>query len=236
MSQDISYYFSHPEKFAIPGFLDKLKRPCDILAKAKTYLKENITDKNVCENHGDMKGEVHMHGNYYIGKGTVIYDDVTIIGPVYIGENCEIMSGAIIRPNTIIADKCNVGHGSELKHCVMYSGAKVASLSFVGDTVMGASARIGSGVITANRRFDQAVVSVKIGDERYSLEDDFFGCVIGDNSRIGANSVTQPGTHIGQYSWIFPMTNVRGFIPSLKKVYHPRQIVMDENEMLELKP
>lgn len=236
MSQDIRYYFDSPEKFPIAGFLDGLSRPCEILAKAKTYLREQLTEKAVCENEATMLGEVHLHGNYHIGKGTVIYDDVTIIGPVYIGENCEIMAGAVIRPNTIIGDKCSVGHGSELKRCVMFSGAKVASLSFAGDTVMGASARIGSGVITANRRFDQGVVSVKIGGERVSLDDDFFGCVLGDYARIGANSVTQPGTHIGPYSWIYPMTNVRGFVPRQKRVYHPREIRMEDSEIVQLKP
>ena len=236
MSQDISYYFSEPEKFPIAGFLEGLERPCQILAKAKVWLKENITDKQLCENEGTMLGQVHFHGCYHIGKGTVIYDDVTIIGPVYIGENCEIMPGAVIRPNTIIGDKCSVGHGSELKRCVMFSGAKVASLSFAGDTVMGVSARIGSGVITANRRFDQGVISVKIDGQRHSLDDDFFGCVLGDYARLGANSVTQPGTHIGPYSWVFPMTNARGFIPRQKRVYHPRETVMEENEIHRLKP
>lgn len=237
MHTNIDYYFSHLEKFPFPGFFDDISETWEILAKAKRYLREQLVEPDVRENRGSVKGdEPNLHGNYFIGEGTVIYNGVTIIGPVYIGRNCELMPGAIIRPNTIIADGCSVGHGSEVKHCVMFGGAKVASLAFAGDCVLGASARIGSGVITANRRFDQKNAKLRENSESADLHDSFFGCVLGDSSRIGANCVTQPGCHIGQYSWIFPLTNIRGFIPSDKHVYHPREVVMADCERFELKP
>lgn len=237
MSTEISYYFSQLEKFPFPEFFDEISQTYEILIKAKSYLRELLVEPDVKENNGVVKGdEPNLHGNYYIGKGTVIYNDVTIIGPVYIGKNCEIMPGAIIRPNTIIADGCCIGHASEIKHCVLFGGAKVASLSFAGDCVLGASARIGSGVITANRRFDQKNANLRVNGVATDLQDSFFGCVLGDSSRIGANSVTQPGCHIGQYTWIFPVTNVRGFVPSDKKVYHPRDIVMEDTQRVELCP
>lgn len=237
MSLEVSYYFPQPEKFPVPGFLDGIKRPDEILAKAKSYLKSALVDTGTKENHAVVKcGAVHTTGNYYIGEGTVIYGDVTIIGPAYIGKNCEILPGAVIRPYTIIGDKCSVGHGSEVKHTVMYAGAKVASLAFVGDSVLGASARVGSGVITANRKFDQTNATLKLDGVRHDLGDSYFGVILGDSSRLGANVVTQPGTHIGPYTWIFPMTNVRGFIPRQKRVYHEQKTVMDDNEIVELAP
>ncbi|MEG0778514.1 MAG: hypothetical protein RR147_05880 [Oscillospiraceae bacterium] len=237
MSTKIDYYFTKLDKFPIEGFFEGLTEAYEILQKAKSFLQETLVEPNVCENHGEIRGDApNFHGNYLIGEGTVIYNDVTIIGPVYIGKNCEIMPGAIIRPNTIIADGCSIGHGSEIKHCVLFGGAKVASLAFAGDCVLGASARIGSGVITANRKFNQSNATVKINGERIDLQDSFFGCILGDSARIGANSVTQPGTHIGPYTWIYPLTNVRGFIPRGKRVYHERETVMEENEIVELLP
>lgn len=237
MSTKISYYFENLDKFPIEGFFDGLTDTYEILEKAKAWIKENITDKALAENHATIKGDApNLHGNYYIGEGTEIYNGVTVIGPAYIGKNCELMPGAVIRPNTIIADGCSVGHGSEVKHCVMFGGAKVASLAFAGDCVLGASARIGSGAITANRKFNQTNASIKIDGEKVDLGDSFFGCVLGDSSRLGANSVTQPGTHIGPHTWIYPMTNVWGFIPKEKRVYHPRQVLMEDNDVVELKP
>lgn len=237
MSTKIDYYFSNLDKFPFPEFFEGISETYEMLIKAKSFLKESLVDTNTCENHGIVKGDApNLHGNYYIGEGTVIYNDVTIIGPVYIGKNCEIMAGAIIRPNTILADGCCVGHGSEVKHCICFGGAKIASLSFAGDSILGKSARIGSGVITANRRFDQKNAKLKVDGELVDLQDSFFGVVMGDSSRIGANSVTQPGCHIGQYTWVYPVTNLRGFVPSDKRVYHPREIVFEDNERVELKP
>ena len=236
MSQEIAYYFEKPEKFPIPGFLDGLRTPADILRAASVWL-DTRAAQNVMKNAAVIKGEPpHIHGYCEIGENTVIYDDVTIIGPVYIGKNCEIMAGAIIRPYSIIGDNCSVGHGAELKHAVLYNGAKVASLAFVGDSVLGASARIGSGVITGNRKFNQSSVTLKLDDVRHDLDSTYFGLILGDSSRLGANAVTQPGTHIGPYTWIYPMTAVRGFIPRGKRVYHPQELVFEENDIIELKP
>ena len=237
MSLNINYYFEHPDKFPVAGFFDGISMTHEILAKAKSVLSEMLTLPDVKENHGTIiSGELHLNGNYYIGEGTTIHGDVTIIGPVYIGKNCEIMPGAVIRPNSIIGDNCSVGHGSEVKRGVMFNGSKVASLAFVGDSVLGASARIGSGVITANRKFDQSVVTLKLNAEKHILGDAYFGVILGDSSRVGANSITQPGTHIGPHTWIFPLTSVRGFIPREKRVYHKQDTVMEENEIIELAP
>jgi bifunctional UDP-N-acetylglucosamine pyrophosphorylase/glucosamine-1-phosphate N-acetyltransferase len=237
MSLAISYYFEHPEKFPLGGFLDGLTGVDEILSGAKTILKDVLVLPDVRENVGTMKSDaVHLYGNYSIGEGTVIYNDVTIIGPVFIGKNCEIMPGAVIRPYSIIGDNCSIGHGSELKRAVLYAGAKVASLAFVGDSVLGASARIGSGVITANRKFNQSDVKLKSGDALHDTGDSYFGLILGDSSRLGANCVTQPGTLIGPHTWIYPLTNVRGFIPREKRVYHPHEVVMEDNEVIELRP
>ena len=240
MSLDLNYYFLKPEKFPIPGFLTDCKSPADILDFAKTFLSNveaNTKKGYVQENHGEARGAgPTLYNAYYIDQGTVIYNDVTIIGPVYIGRNVEIMPGAVIRPYTIIGDNCSIGHGSELKHAVLFSGAKVASLSFVGNSVLGAGARIGSGVITANRRFDQKNANVKIDGHRHDLESDFFGLVLGDNSRVGANCVTQPGTHIGPNSWVFPSICVRDFVPANTRVMEAQRLLYSENPTIELKP
>jgi bifunctional UDP-N-acetylglucosamine pyrophosphorylase/glucosamine-1-phosphate N-acetyltransferase len=237
MAIEIAYFFEHPERFPLEGFLDWLTYPHEILIKAKTALNDLLVTPDVRENFGELKSDdVHFYGNYHIGEGTVIYNGVTIIGPVYIGKNCELMPGATVRPYSIIGDNCNVGHGSEVKHTVMYSGAKVASLAFVGDSVLGASARIGSGVITANRKFNQSRVTIKENGERVDLGDSYFGLVLGDSSRLGANSVAQPGTHIGPHTWVFPMTNVRGFLPREKRVHPKVELEFEDNEIIELKP
>ena len=229
MKTNYQYYFkNYKDNEIFQKLLPGVKNVWEIRDNAKKYLKEEIENKQVKENHAEMIGEsITLIGTYYIGKGTKIYGNVTIEGPVYIGENVEIKPGAYIRPGTIISDNCSVGFNSEVKAAVLQKGVKIASLAFVGDSILGKSARIGSGVITANRKFDQSNIR--------DTESDFFGLVIGDNSRMGANSASLPGTFIGPYSWIFPLTQVRGFIPELKKVSNKPDLYMTENIKTELK-
>ena len=237
MSIKAGYYFLQPLMLPLDGLMDENCYAYEVLGRVKPALAGFLAAGGARENRGELLGgNIHFYGDYYIGEGTVIYNDVTIIGPAYIGKGCELMPGAIIRPNTVIGDKCSVGHGSEVKRSVLFGGSKVASLAFVGDSVLGASARIGSGVITANRRFDQGEVRLKAPDGSvYDTEDTYFGLILGDSARLGANCVTQPGTHIGPYTWVYPMTNVRGFIPREKRVFHPQPIEMTDNGMVELK-
>jgi len=237
MSISLDYYFANLDAFPFPDWFSGMKLAAEVLEKAKPFLDTFLVEPNVQENHATMKGTPpHLYGNYFIGEGSVIYNGVTIIGPVYIGKNVDIMPGATIRPGTIIGDNCSVGHGSEIKHSVLFNGAKVASLAFVGNSVLGKSARIGSGVITANRKFDQTNATITLDGKTHDLESDFFGCIVGDNTRLGANSVTQPGTHIGPNTWIFPLTGVRCFIPREKRVMTKTQVMVMDNEVVELKP
>ncbi|MDR2502628.1 MAG: hypothetical protein LBC78_05205 [Oscillospiraceae bacterium] len=237
MPLNLSTYFQNSGALALPELLDGVSTPAEILARAKTVLDTRLTAPDVRENRGEFRGSgPELHGNYFIGEGTVVYGGVTLIGPVYVGKNCEIMPGAILRPYTILSDGCSVGHGSELKRAVFFSGAKIASEACALDSVLGKSARIGSGAITSNRRFDESCVTLKAGGEKISLGDSFFGLILGDASRLGANCVTQPGTHIGHHTWIFPQTTVRGFIPPQKRVYDRAELVYEDNEIVELNP
>ena len=126
-------------------------------------------------------------------------------------------AGALIRPGTIIGDNASVGHGSEVKHAIIGNKAKVASLAFVGNSILGQGTRIGSGTILANRRFDQKNIEIKIDGKKYDTGTDFFGAIIGDNTRLGANCTSVPGTLIGPYTWILPTVRCKRICTIRKK-------------------
>lgn len=238
MEIKVDYYFNHYEDNNI--FQTLLKKSSSLLKLhevAKQFLAETLVEKQVTENRGTLLGDnVTFLGNYFIDEGTKIYPGVTIEGPVYIGKNVKIMPGAYVRPGTIAGDNCVIGFNSEVKNSILQNGAKIASLAFVGDSILGKSARIGSGVITANRRFDQQNIKLKQeSGEKLDTGSDFFGCILGDYARIGANSVTSPGTLIGPYTWIYPATSVHGFIPAEKRVYNKSNWTIEENSRTELK-
>lgn len=232
----LNYYFKNIEEFAFKEIFENCTYPWEAINNINEFIKKYMGNKEMKVNKASEVGEFcSITGNYYIGEGTKIHSNVTIQGPVLIGKNVEIQSGALIRPGTIIGDNASVGHGSEIKHAILQNKSKVASLAFVGDAILGKSTRIGSGVILANRRFDQKNITIKINGEKTDTGTDFFGSIIGDCSRLGANAVTLPGTFIGPYTWILPTLQVRGFIPAEKRVFPKEEYIITENPKIELK-
>lgn len=233
---ELEYYFEHIDEFEYKNLFEGCKYPWEVLAKVKPFIKEKIEKDNVKINKGELGEIVSIEGNYIIGEGTKIHSNVSIEGPVIIGKNCEIQSGALIRPYTIIGDNCVIGHGAEIKHSIIQNKAKVQSFTFAGDSIIGKSTRIGSGTILANRRFDQQNIKVKNSrGEKFDVGTDFFGAIVGDNSRLGANSTTLPGSFIGAYTWVMPTAQIRGFVEREKRVFPIRENRIEENTKVELK-
>ena len=152
---NLKYYFKSMTEFSEKEIFDNCVEVWEPLKKLKEYVNKKIVEKEIKVNKAQIGEFVSITGNYFIDEGTKIGANVTIQGPVIIGKNVEIAAGAFIRPYTIIGDGASVGHGSEVKHAIIQNKAKVASLAFVGDSILGKSTRIGSGIIFANRRFYQ---------------------------------------------------------------------------------
>lgn len=232
----LSYYFSHMGEFGQREVFENCVYPWEALKKIKEVVRDKVEKDELKINNGFCEEFVSLKGNYLIGEGTHIHANVSIEGPVIIGKNCTIQSGALIRPNTIIGDDCVIGHGAEIKHSIIQNKAKVQSMTFAGDSIIGKSTRIGSGTILANRRFDQKNITIKNSNqEKIDVGTDFFGAIVGDNTRLGANCTTLPGTFVGPYTWILPTVQVRGFVPGEKRIFPTANIRMEDNPRLELK-
>ena len=179
---------------------------------------------------GQVSQQVSISGPVHIGKGTKIHPFVTIEGPVIIGENVSVRSHSIIRSQAYIGSDCVVGHSADVKRSICLNGAKMQCGIFLGDSVLGCGARIGSGVITANRKFNQTEVYVK--DSASSLPRksgrEFFGAIIGRYCRLGANVVTYPGTIIQEHTWVGAGCVLHG-------TYGPDQFVSVKQE-LDIRP
>lgn len=231
----LDYYFSNIESFAFKEVFKNSTYPWEALKNLKEFFK-NMVESNLKENQATTGEFVSLTGNYFIGEGTTIGANVSIEGPVIIGKNCTIQSGALIRPYSLIGDNCVIGHSCEVKHSIIQNGAKVQSFTFIGDSIIGKSTRVGSGTILANRRFDQKNITIKtLSNEKFDVGTDFFGAIIGDNTRLGANCTTIPGTFIGKYTWVLPTIQVRGFVPSEVRLFPVQELKSEPNPIIELK-
>ena len=63
--------------------------------------------------------------NVYIGKGSVIGSECTIMAGAYIGDNVKIGNNTIIHPNVVIYRDCNVG-----SDCIIHAGTVIGSDGF----------------------------------------------------------------------------------------------------------
>ncbi len=236
MKFDIDYYFENICKDEVFYKLTQGKNSVMEIYEEALQEIEKVQSKGIQEIHNaDIQENVQILGNVYIGEGTKIQSGCIIQGPVYIGKNCQILYNAYIRPGTILGDNCVIGFSSEVKHTIMRDGSKISDLAFVGDSIIGKNARVGSGVIVANRAFSQSEVIIKDENKKeIRLGREAMGVILGDNSRIGSNCTTSPGTFIGKFTWIYPHTCVHGFIPEQKKVYDKQNMVFVDNERKEL--
>ena len=78
---------------------------------------------------------------------------------------CQRAFSLIIRNQAYIGSNCVIGHSADVKRSICLNGAKMQCGIFVGDSILGCGARIGSGVILANRKFNQTKVQFRDKDE-----------------------------------------------------------------------
>lgn len=152
---------------------------------------------------GKVMENVSISGPVHIGSGSVIHSGVVIDGPVIIAENVSVRSHSHIRKGTYLGSKCVVGHSADIKASLCMNESKIQDGTFVGDSILGYAARIGSGAILANRKFNQSEVKIRSGNgKEISTGRKFMGAILGDYVRIGANAVLSPGTILGPHTWV----------------------------------
>ena len=107
-----------------------------------------------------------------------------------------------------------MGNSTELKNVILFDNVQVPHYNYVGDSILGFRAHMGAGSITSNVKSDRTPVVVKNGRELIETGRKKFGAVLGDGVEVGCNSVLNPGCVIGRNSSIYPVSCVRGVVPS----------------------
>lgn len=153
-----------------------------------------------------------------IGEGTIVEAGAYIQGPCIIGKHCVVRYGAYIRGDVITGDHCVIGHGSELKNALLLDKAHAAHFAYVGDSILGNGVNLGAGTKCANFKLNQTMINLHIEESRIPTHMRKLGAIIGDKTQIGCNSVTNPGTLIGQSVLCYPCLNIEGFIPSFSLI------------------
>jgi bifunctional N-acetylglucosamine-1-phosphate-uridyltransferase/glucosamine-1-phosphate-acetyltransferase GlmU-like protein len=162
--------------------------PWEITARAKAIVSRAIGGLSGY----DIADGVAIHRKATVEKGSVVK------GPAIIGPSSFVAATAYLRDGVFLDEGCIVGPACELKSVFMLKGSKVAHLSFVGDSIIGAGANIEAGAMIANYRNEREDKRIRIVLDGAVIDTgvDKFGALIGENARIGANAVIAPGALI----------------------------------------
>ena len=171
----------------------------------------------------------HPADDVWIAKSATVAKTATVNGPVIIGKNTELRTGAFIRGSVIVGDGCVVGNSCELKNAILFDSVQVPHFNYVGDSILGYRSHTGAGAITSNVKSDKTLVCVKTDGGAVQTGLKKFGARLGDFVEVGCNSVLNPGTVVGRNTNIYPLSSVRGTIPPNSIFKSPTSIVQKQD-------
>lgn len=204
--------------FTIEKLLDLKETIASELFEGRTYPWEVLPEiKDFILKLGktlDPEEYEYKEGDIWIAKSAKIAPTACINGPAIIGKDTEVRHCAFIRGNAIVGESCVVGNSTELKNVVLFNCVQVPHYNYVGDAVLGYKSHMGAGSICSNVKSDKQLVVVKDGEEKIETGLKKFGAMLGDHVEVGCGSVLNPGTVIGRNSNIYPLSSVRGCVPS----------------------
>lgn len=165
----------------------------------------------------------------WVAKSATVFESAYLHGPLIIDENAEVRHCAFIRGNAIVGKNSVVGNSTELKNVVLFNTVQVPHYNYVGDSVLGHKSHMGAGSITSNVKSDKTLVVVK-SQEGEKIETGLkkFGAMIGDNVEVGCGSILNPGSVIGRGTNIYPLSSVRGLVPS-DSIYKAQDNIVKKN-------
>jgi NDP-sugar pyrophosphorylase family protein len=173
-----------------------------------------------------LSPDVHLSGDrIVIGKGARIAPGVTLEGPLWLGEDVEIRTGAYVRGGCWIGDGCRIGANTEVKRSILLSYAKAPHLNYVGDSILGRDVNLGAGTVLSNFRHDGKEIVVLDGGTPIPTGRRKLGALLGDGVKTGCNSVLFPGVIVGRDTEIYPLVALRSGIYPKYSIIKLRQEV-----------
>jgi bifunctional UDP-N-acetylglucosamine pyrophosphorylase/glucosamine-1-phosphate N-acetyltransferase len=180
-------------------------RPWELLTANELKLK---TMKGRIE--GEVEPNATLKGEVSVGKGTIVRNGAYIIGPVIIGENCDIGPNCFIRPSTSIGNRVHIGNAVEVKNSIIMDDTKIGHLTYLGDSVLGSRCNFGAGTKVANLRLDEKNIPVILKGQRVDSGRRKLGCIMGDDVHTGIGALINVGTVIEAGARIGPGELVKG--------------------------
>jgi len=154
---------------------------------------------------GNIEAGVVLKGLVSVGKDTLIRSNSYIVGPVVIGDGCDIGPNVCILPATSIGNNVVISPFTEIKNSVIGDDVNIGSGCVIQDSVIDKGCVI-KGQFTAC----SSQTEVRINDEHYQVN---VGAMLGGDCNLGNCVVAQPGVIVGNYSQVQALKLISGRFP-----------------------
>lgn len=208
------------------GFFAGYKFPWDLFVINEYLMDKHLKGRKI-EADVSISERAVVEGNVWIRRYTKILEGACVRGPCYIGANSFVGNNCLIWNYSSIGDNCVVGFSTEIKHSLV-GGNCWFHTSYVGDSIINDDCSFGAGTITANFRFDEKSVKVRVEDKMVDSGLDKLGAVVGDGCKTGINACLAPGVKIGPHSIVGPNVN-------LQEDLEPGKIILIDKESYVMK-
>ncbi len=199
------------------GFFAGYKYPWDLFTLNKHLMDKKII-KQTIEEGAEISERATVEGGVWIGRGAKVFEGACIRGPCYIGENSVVGGNSLVRDYSSLGRGCVVGFSTEIKHSLIGDDCWF-HMNYIGDSIISSNCLFGAGTITANFRFDEKNIKVRIGDKRIDSGTNKLGAIIGDNCKTGINACLEPGVKIGPQSIVGPNVDLQDDLEPMKIIF-----------------
>lgn len=198
------------EDEASQRLFDHVDHVWDLLPRLPEVLSEWLSENHAIE--GEVMDGAVVGTSVHIARGARVEPGAYVRGPAYVGAGAVVRHGAYVRENCILLAGAILGHASEMKNSVLLPHAKAPHFAYVGDSVLGCRVNLGAGTKLSNATLTgNRSVTIDVDGVVFDTGLRKLGAIIGDDSQLGCNVVTNPGTLLGRRVVVYPGTSVRGY-------------------------
>ena len=186
-------------------YLKQFTYPWEALKGIKDFI---ITLGNSLDKNEYIETSEHV----WVHKTAHVFSSAYLGAPCIIGPETEVRHCAFIRGSALVGANCVVGNSVELKNVIIFDHVQVPHYNYVGDSILGYYAHMGSGSITSNVKSDKKLIVLHEDGNELETGLKKIGAMVGDYTEVGCNAVLNPGTILGRNCIVYPTSCVRGVI------------------------
>jgi len=160
---------------------------------------------------GTIEAGTSVKGLVSVGKDTVIRSNSYLVGPVVIGQNCDIGPNVCILPATSIGDNVVISPFSEIENSVIGDDVNIGPGSIIQDSVIDEGCVMKGHFVACSGQAE-----VRVNDDYHLVN---IGAMLGVGCNLEDCVVAQPGVIIGNYSQIRALKLISGKLPDKSIVF-----------------